>query len=397
LTSTILILGASISGLTGSIGLLGLAIPKITAGLVAMGVSISAVMPWLIAIGAVVVGAAAAYDKMTAGLKKSIEEDNKFSDSLSGLTKHLVGLREPIEGDTAALEAMKKKMIDANKAIADMEKTISDTIKENADKQVTFNENKAQIFVDQENGIAEIQKQIADKTIEINKAKHDKTSSDSVASLESELEDLKISLFAQQQALENNKQYQTGIEAEMIEMRRRASLTEFERKLEDLMRNRLADLQAYKEKLAGQLQELADLKAHKAALLVEEAKYTAGLAANNQAQLKDVQDTTAKILASLAQRASAQTSIPTIGSAVGGLVGNVISSFQFPHFAEGGFVDRPTLAVVGESEPEIIIPASKVGVGGITININGGTYLSQDAARELGDLIINQLRLQLKF
>jgi hypothetical protein len=47
--------------------------------------------------------------------------------------------------------------------------------------------------------------------------------------------------------------------------------------------------------------------------------------------------------------------------------------------ARGGYVDRPTLAVVGEAGPEYVIPAEKMsravsGGGGINITINSPIY-----------------------
>lgn len=87
---------------------------------------------------------------------------------------------------------------------------------------------------------------------------------------------------------------------------------------------------------------------------------------------------------------------------VGGKIG--ISTPQIPTIpllANGGIVTKPTLAVVGEAGPEAVVPlsrASSVGGlgGGIVININGGTYLSENAAGALGDMIIEQLRLNMR-
>lgn len=70
-----------------------------------------------------------------------------------------------------------------------------------------------------------------------------------------------------------------------------------------------------------------------------------------------------------------------------------------PMLAQGGIVTRPTLAMIGEGgEPEAVIPLSKLGAlgGGITININGGNYLSEDAGLMLGDQIIEVLRRNFK-
>lgn len=69
-------------------------------------------------------------------------------------------------------------------------------------------------------------------------------------------------------------------------------------------------------------------------------------------------------------------------------------------FAEGGIVTRPTLAMIGEGgQPEAVIPLSKlnsIGGGGVTVNINGGNFLSEDAGVMLGDQIIERLKLQMR-
>ncbi len=73
---------------------------------------------------------------------------------------------------------------------------------------------------------------------------------------------------------------------------------------------------------------------------------------------------------------------------------------DIPMLAEGGFVTQPTLALIGEAGPEAVIPLSGAGagVGGqpIQIFIQGGYYLDQNAATQIGNalakLIVAQLR-----
>jgi phage-related minor tail protein len=66
-------------------------------------------------------------------------------------------------------------------------------------------------------------------------------------------------------------------------------------------------------------------------------------------------------------------------------------------FANGGIVTRPTLGLVGEAGPEAIIPLSKAGMmGGITINITGGYYLSEMASEDIGNKIIEKLKKTMK-
>lgn len=74
-----------------------------------------------------------------------------------------------------------------------------------------------------------------------------------------------------------------------------------------------------------------------------------------------------------------------------------------PLLANGGIITSPTLAMVGEGgEPEAVMPLSKLnqfagaGAGGITVNINGGYYLSEDVARDLGEKIADILKLNRK-
>lgn len=72
---------------------------------------------------------------------------------------------------------------------------------------------------------------------------------------------------------------------------------------------------------------------------------------------------------------------------------------NIPLLADGGIVNKPTLAMIGEAGPEAVIPLSRMsgaGVGGINVNIMGGTYLSESAAGELGDMIINKLRQNMR-
>lgn len=97
----------------------------------------------------------------------------------------------------------------------------------------------------------------------------------------------------------------------------------------------------------------------------------------------------------------AKQAFGAIGSSVVSGFNSVINTGRSAiGLAEGGVVTRPTFAMIGEGgEPEAVIPLSKlagIGGGGITINIMGGNYLSEDAGRMLGDQIIEVLRRNMK-
>lgn len=124
-----------------------------------------------------------------------------------------------------------------------------------------------------------------------------------------------------------------------------------------------------------------------------------------------VSDATAAInqVESLIQKIMAP--ITAVTSAVQGIAGGIGSSITsgIKAFASGGIVNSPTLALVGEAGPEAIIPLSSFdggsglgggsGVGGgngnIVINITG-TFLSQNAAAQLSQMIAHSLNTNIK-
>lgn len=98
---------------------------------------------------------------------------------------------------------------------------------------------------------------------------------------------------------------------------------------------------------------------------------------------------------------------------VGGGISNAVSSVKSGlssvgsalGFADGGIVTKPTLAMIGEAgESEAVIPLSQLpsllGFGGqqaaaagnITVNVNGGYYLDQNAAEDFGNILLNKLK-----
>lgn len=65
------------------------------------------------------------------------------------------------------------------------------------------------------------------------------------------------------------------------------------------------------------------------------------------------------------------------------------SRLGLPRLAEGGIVNSPTLALIGEAGPEAVVPLDRMRTGGdITINVTGGLATSA----EIGESVVNALR-----
>ena len=69
----------------------------------------------------------------------------------------------------------------------------------------------------------------------------------------------------------------------------------------------------------------------------------------------------------------------------------IATGLGIPPMADGGIVNKPTLALIGEAGPEAVVPLSKMNAGGggdVNINVTGG--LSTSA--EIGQSVVNALR-----
>jgi hypothetical protein len=74
---------------------------------------------------------------------------------------------------------------------------------------------------------------------------------------------------------------------------------------------------------------------------------------------------------------------------LGGQAPSAVVAKKIPRLAEGGIVSSPTLALIGESGPEAVVPLDRMNTGGgVTINVTGGLATSA----EIGESVVNALR-----
>lgn len=101
---------------------------------------------------------------------------------------------------------------------------------------------------------------------------------------------------------------------------------------------------------------------------------------------------TPKLMAKMDAIAAKMKRTVTIDVLVNERVNKIVASVGgIPAMAEGGIVNKPTLALIGEAGPEAVVPLSKMNAGGggdVNINVTGG--LSTSA--EIGQSVVNALR-----
>jgi hypothetical protein len=100
---------------------------------------------------------------------------------------------------------------------------------------------------------------------------------------------------------------------------------------------------------------------------------------------------TPKLMAKMDEIAAKMKRKVTIDVYVNERYNKIATSLGIPAMAEGGIVNKPTLALIGEAGPEAVVPLSKMNAGGggdVNINVTGG--LSTSA--EIGQSVVNALR-----
>lgn len=77
---------------------------------------------------------------------------------------------------------------------------------------------------------------------------------------------------------------------------------------------------------------------------------------------------------------------------------NKVPGVSIAKLAEGGIVNKPTLALIGEAGPEAVIPLSKMGggFGGMTININNPSVRNDSDIKKIANEVSRALQRQNK-
>jgi len=100
----------------------------------------------------------------------------------------------------------------------------------------------------------------------------------------------------------------------------------------------------------------------------------------------DLAKSAGNALTNIGQKAS------SIGSSI---VQGAVGFMNVPKLAEGGIVNRPTLAMIGESGAEAVIPLRRAGgvAGGLTINITGNSFVGREGiAEKIGNDLMRILK-----
>jgi len=244
-------------GLIGSLGIAFIAFTKITAAatlaLAPFGVTLGAIMlPALAVVGvlgslAIAVALVAdsfseTQDVFNSGKQAIVDAGQSFANAEAGITSYDSTIRDL----NASLVASQDELLELGKKANAVGSQIADAIKESEERQKGYKMDKAELFVEQEQKIADLEKSLVAEKKSLRKADSD----DEKSKIREKIDVLREQLVQEQEALANAAVLKTTLTAEIAEAQRFANLTEFEQKLETIAMQELAEQQRLEKRLA---------------------------------------------------------------------------------------------------------------------------------------------------
>jgi hypothetical protein len=345
--------------------------------------------------GSAVSSTAASFDDITNRIQRADNAAIKHADAIAKLSAEYDKMKSQGTTDLADLsDAFQTKMEAINKTIADTQQKIADLTASYGQKQVDETTKVAEKIAASEEKIADLKEKIAKSTNNITQ------------------QSLQDQLTAEQANYDSSLSFRQAHADAMAKASARAKETDLQQTIDDYTAKQDLDAKDYAKKLATLQKELKDKQ--------DEATKETNLYTAKVAQINKILDAGNAYFQKLSDDRRATTTkevdaeiqqFQRLAAAIGGTKSanaTSLSTISIPHFATGGIVDRPTLALVGEAGPEAIIPLSAFngnpsvggaglpGGGGIVVNILGGSYLDSKGATMIADAIGRNIAQQLR-
>jgi len=290
------------------------------------------------------------------------------------------------EGIRSITEKTRDSIEDITGTIKKLEEKLLDLRRDSTEKQKGFAMKYAEVYVDQE-------QKVADAQAEFNSAKDKDAKATALAKLQAEKE-----------ALESIKVYVNAYHEEVEFLEKRAALNSAQRRMREIKDEEKKAINAVviksnkiRDEIKLEEKKLTEVKKIQNIALREHDKFLA-LQELHSVDSINRQITKYNELARAIARAAAGRTSGLIGQAAGTIeraTQKIAGYASEAGQALSDFISRPGMPPVPFSPQDTIIgvknPAA-LGAGGITVNINGGTYLSEEAALDIGDSIIERLK-----
>lgn len=308
------------------------------------------------------------------------EAAKKLADDVSNAFESMKGKASELS------QNINDSMDESIKKMKELNASLEEVFKGAAESQLSSDQDFASKYVDQEQTLADLRSQIAQERDQEKRR------------------ELQEELDRQQKAYDDAYTFELSHINIVAEARRVARLTELERAGEEYSKKAILlgqEVEMKANKIKAEIQAEINKQEELKKINAEAAKSTAEFLASDVNMTKQAIDKQIEYYNQLAK---------AVQNAKSGQMSAMTSKtpFEFKQFAKGGNVAGGEPIIVGEEGAELFVPntdgriipnRSTSGVGlssSITVNVNGGNYLSQDAAEMFGDILLEKLQLQMR-
>lgn len=423
LARDIIIVTAAVAGLVAVVGALGLVVAVLMS-------PVTLIIGGLALLAASVYAVVYRWNELPGALKlvlypiKIVIEHLKFLyDAFmwvgSGLSQFL-GIASAAAGSTSTqvgnLQSMVDGLIDPMAGQSRMVESFGGAItglgskaSETADKIKALKEEAAGIFDDVGAGEANSKKQLAEAIVEQEESISEKKrelkrleKADDSDSNASRIRELRNTIREEEASLRGSRDLKLQLRAEIDEAERRAALSDFERKIEDIQTERVLRLEAQLVRLQEIEQEIAAERSKSSAIA---GAFGAAQTTMQSAieKTREVAETEAERMKKAFDRAISSMNQLSGGKLGAGTLWSSVSS-KISGRAKGGPVSGSTPYIVGEVGPELFVPGTSgrivpndqlatAGGSPIYVTITGNSFMGErDMAEKIGDQLTNILK-----
>lgn len=364
-----------------------------TGAILARGATIALLGPVGLAVTAATALAAVVGFKLYDSNKKASQSTNDLNAEvdalLAGLNESDPALLNMIDG----LQGVGDEASETVKKLQGVRDELSNLLKRFSSDEQSHNRSVAEAIIDQEEKVSDMKQEL--RGLEKQRKKSD--DSEERRRLSDQISEIEEQLNREKDALRSAASFKIALAEEIQEAQRRASLTEFERTMEDLLQRRVAYLTEH-------LETLKRITAERDAAIQKDKAIQASFL-DAQANIQEGARETTKTLASEweAQMENAWSAANSINEAFG----HKTSTPSMPKlkisasggsWEHGGIVDAPVgtpVPIIAHGQ-ERIIPASQAhsqGGGSLyVVNINNPSVRSQDDIRQFKKQVEDSLR-----
>lgn len=336
-------------------------------------------------------------DDVGAGVSNSNkvakETTDKHSEAVANLGDEYKKLRDTAKVSLSDLSDTFKNDMDAiNKSISGTKQAMADLQRQYSAGVVSDTASVAEKIVATEQNVATLRKQLLAET-DANKRK-----------------DLNEQLIAEMANLDSAQVFREQNQTAIDEAERRSKLTSLQREIEDYNSRRSLALEEFNSKMSDLSNQLNEEKKKKKELTELYKQRTAEITKIIQSGTDEYKKQAQERLAISTEEVNAEIELyKKLASAIANVKGASKSNISTVGSksisgarASGGPVSGGNAYIVGEKGQEVFVPNNSGtiipndalgGGGGIVININGGTFLDPNVAKEIGDMIIGQYKL----